>query len=122
MVPAVQQGDGMGGEHFIAKTDSSTQKANTPESPTMSTHSPHVPSPASTESLLERTLDELLMSPMGDIAASPLMPDQSTPHTSANHIDLTSMVATFSKMLSCRLAQTATQITSDIQADLQNHG
>lgn len=76
-----------------------------------------------TEALTERALSDLHSTPMRDfLLSSPdtgsIMP-QFSPHTA---IDLPALMTAFSAMLSTGLAQTATQITSTIQADLQQLG
>lgn len=79
-------------------------------------------SSASTESLISRTLDELLLTPMEDVTTSPgefRDPNRGLPTTPR---DVSSIMTTFSKMLTRGLAQTAAQITSTIQPDLHQLG
>lgn len=104
-------------EDMEAGTESSPHTA-----PAVSTHGAPVPSPVSTESLIERTLDKLLLTPLGDMGRSPSLSAGQALTSAVTPIDLSSFLATFSKMLARGLAQIATQITSTIQADLQNLG
>lgn len=120
MVPSMFHEAAAEEEDMDAGTDSSTQSATLLGTPAVSTLSGPVPSPSSTESLIERTLDKLLLTPMGDIDKSPVIHSGLTLPPTVNPTDLTTLMAAFFRMLSRGLAQTATQITSIIQADLHN--
>lgn len=82
----------------------------------------HLSPAASTESLLGRTMEELLgtpaiISPVG--FATPLQAFTLTP---GHRPDIFHILTEFSEMLANGLAQTAAQITNTIKADLQNLG
>lgn len=78
-------------------------------------------SPASTESLIHQTLDELLMSPWLQLPLGTLSP--CTARVISHHNLRISVIFTkFAEMLDKGLSQTAAKITSDIKLDLQALG
>lgn len=76
------------------------------------------PSPASTKSLIGRTLEGLVLTPMSDILASPDTCENRAHNYPLISTNYNSMMSAFSKMLSRGLSQTTAQITSFIHADL----
>lgn len=71
MTPGSQQEADTGREGTDTGMEQSPHNASLPGHVAVSNHIADVTSLASTESLLERTLDELFLSPMGDIEGSP---------------------------------------------------
>lgn len=120
MVPGAQHEEDERVENREADTDGGLQPSPPPGSNTVSTPLPQLLSPAST--VLEKTLDELIATLLRDPASSPAMSKLMGTHSPAHQTDFQIMMNNISKMLSRGLAQTASQITSTIQADLQNLG
>lgn len=87
--------------------------------PTVSTHNHGCMSAASMESPISRTLDDMLLSPVEDLMASQEACRVHTQGLTSTPQDFSSMMAMFDTMLSKGLSQTANQITTAIQADLQ---
>lgn len=89
--------------------------------PPVSTTPPVKHFPASTESLLERMLDEILSSQPVPSPSSPAIPDIT--HTpSAEDPNYTTLFAKFSVLLDRGLARTALEITIDMKADIRELG
>lgn len=85
---------------------------------------PHVGphSHSSTESLIEQSLDALLLSPM---EAGPSQMQHMVPNAGYHNLqqmDITDMFSRFSEMLDRDLSNTAARITTDIKADISNSG
>lgn len=113
-------------EESIADQDAAQDITNlTPllqEHTTVSTwhHSTH--SPASTESLIRKMMEGLNLTPLSNVLPSPGTPSMGAPGYPLTPSDFPSMMEAFSSMLSKGLAQTVTQITNSIHADLQQIG
>lgn len=80
------------------------------------------PSPASTVSLIGRSVEGLLMTPMSDPLSCLDVCDSEAYICPLTPTDFPSMMTAFSNLLSRGLAQYAAQITSSIHADLQHLG
>lgn len=74
IAPGSQREEDTGGREHRKVTEYSSHEASLPSPVAMSTHTTAVFPPASTEFLLERTLDELVLTPMGDIRGIQITP------------------------------------------------
>lgn len=102
----------------IADQDQGALPSSQSSDATVSTP-PGIPSPASTESLIRRTLGGAALTPQQELIHSP---DPWDAQARDSPPDFPSMMAAFSQMLSNGLSHTAAQITATIPADLQQIG
>lgn len=83
---------------------------------------PQSPCQGYTESLLEKSLGDIMSLPHGACGTDQGETDTAATQAQTCPMDYNSLLSTFTKLLSKGLAQTAMQITSTIQADLHNLG
>lgn len=120
MAAAASPCGGTGDQKSIADPPTLIQHAYALLATPVSNLPPHSASPASTESLLSRTMADILHIPMLQSPFSHTGFQQAYPQLSANQNDMVQLQNCFSDMLRAGLAQNASQITSSIKADLQS--
>lgn len=119
---ATTQGTACVSEESIAGQDLTSSSAISRETVTVRTPQQVAPPPASTESLIGKSMGGPVLTPMHDLLVSPNPWEQEAHKIPLTSIDFPSMMTAFFKMLARGLSQTAAQITASIHADLQQVG